>query len=489
MPHTLYQLHTRLWLHELTQSLGRPATLDDIPEAELSRLAGLGFDWLYLLGVWQTGLLGLQLARSNHLLRQEIRQVLPDVSDDDICSSCFAITGYSVAPAWGGDAALQRLHRRLQRHGLRLMLDFIPNHTAIDHPWAHDHPEYYVPGSPALLRHAPRNYIKLQTHSGTCLLAHGRDPYFPAWSDTLQLNYSQPALQAAMSDELQKAASLCDGLRCDMAMLVLPEIFERTWGLASQPFWPDAIARVKHSRPDFTFLAEVYWDLEATLLKQGFDYTYDKRLYDTLRDQHARPVREYLSAETGYQTCLARFLENHDEQRAAKTFPPGPHQAAALLTFFAPGLRFFQQGQLEGYRLRLPVQLCRAPVETPDAWVQSFYRRLLAALQAAQPQPGSWQLLTPAHAWQGNGSWDDFIGYSWDGVDGKHWLAAINYAPHRSQAYLNFPFHAVGGRTVQLRDWFSPAVYDRSVDELLENGLFLDLPEWGYHLFEITISP
>jgi hypothetical protein len=489
MLHILYQIHTRIWLRNLAHSLGRPATLDDIPEAELSRLAGQGFDWLYLLGVWQTGPLGLQLALANPPLRQQIQQVLPDASDSDICSSCFAITGYTVPLEWGGDAALQRLHQRLHRHRLRLMLDFIPNHTAIDHPWAQEHPEYYVPGSPAALGHAPRNYIKLQTRSGACLLAHGRDPYFPAWSDTLQLDYSRPELQAAMSDELLKAAALCDGLRCDMAMLVLPEIFERTWGLAARPFWPEAIARVKHSRPDFTLLAEVYWDLEAVLLKQGFDYAYDKRLYDRLREQRAGPVRDHLSDETCYQACLARFLENHDEPRAAASFPSGPHQAAALVTFFAPGLRFFQQGQLEGSRLRLLVQLCRTPVETPDAWVQSFYRRLLAALAVAQPQPGSWQLLEPSPAWQGNPTWDDFIGYLWQGAGGKTWLAVINYAPHQSQAYLSFPMPAARGQSVRLRDWFSPAVFDRPGDELLEKGLYLDLPEWGYHLFEITISP
>ncbi len=138
----------RLLLGNLTQALGRPATLDDIPDDELSRLAGLGFDWLYLLGVWQTGPIGLQLARTNHPLRHEIAQILPDATEADICSSCFAITGYTVPAEWGGNAALERLLQRLHRRGLRLMLDFIPNHTAIDHPWAHEHPEYYVPGLP-----------------------------------------------------------------------------------------------------------------------------------------------------------------------------------------------------------------------------------------------------------------------------------------------------------------------------------------------------
>ena len=155
-----------------------------------------------------------------------------------------------------------------------------------------------------------------------------------------------------MIGELLKIAGQCDGVRCDMAMLVLPDVFERTWGIPSQPFWPKATERVREQAPDFCFMAEVYWDLEWTLQQQGFDYTYDKRLYDRLRDRHARPVREHFWAGLDYQDKLARFLENHDEPRAAATFPPGVHEAAAVITFLSPGLRFFHQGQFEGRKKR-----------------------------------------------------------------------------------------------------------------------------------------
>ena len=152
------------------------------------------------------------------------------------------------------------------------------------------------------------------------LLAHGRDPYFAGWPDTLQLNYANPATQEAMICELRKIAGQCDGVRCDMAMLLLPEVFERTWGLRPEPFWPHAIERVREQVPNFRFMAEVYWDMEWTLQQQGFDYTYDKRLYDRLRDGHARPVREHFRAEPDYQEKMARFVENHDEPRAAAAF-------------------------------------------------------------------------------------------------------------------------------------------------------------------------
>ena len=174
---------------------------------------------------------------------------------------------------------------------MRLLLDFVPNHTALDHPWVEAHPDYYVAGTESDLAHASQNYVRVKRKQGDLILAHGRDPYFPGWSDTLQLDYGNPATQEAMMGELLKIARQCDGVRCDMAMLVLPEIFQRTWGIASQPFWPRATKRVREEFPEFCFLAEVYWDLEWVLQQQGFDYTYDKRLYDRLRDGHARGAR------------------------------------------------------------------------------------------------------------------------------------------------------------------------------------------------------
>src|SRR5262249_19769450 len=225
------------------------------------------------------------------------------------------------------------------------MLDFVPNHTALDHPWVERHPEYYIRGTEADLERESKNYLRVKRAQGDTILAHGRDPYFPGWPDTAQLNYGNPATQEAMILELLRISSLCDGVRCDMAMLVLPDIFEQTWGVTTPPFWPVATQRVREVFPEFCFMAEVYWDREWTLQQLGFDYTYDKRLYDRLRGGQARPVREHLYAGLDYQNRLARFLENHDEARAAATFSSEVHQAAATITFLSPGMRFFHQGQ------------------------------------------------------------------------------------------------------------------------------------------------
>ncbi|MDR3619349.1 MAG: alpha-amylase family glycosyl hydrolase [Paludisphaera borealis] len=483
---SLYQINTRVMTTSLSRKLGRAATLDDVPDAELDDLARMGFDWVWFLSVWRTGPAGQRVSRANPEWRREFEQTLPDLSDDDVAGSGFAITGYEAHPALGGEAALARLRKRLQDRGLRLMLDFVPNHSALDHPWVEDHPEYYIAGTEIDLARAPRNYTWIKRRGGDRLLAYGRDPYFPGWPDTLQLNYGEPATQDAMIGELLRIAERCDGVRCDMAMLVLPDVFERTWGVASQPFWPKATQRVREQAPDFRFMAEVYWDLESTLQQQGFDYTYDKRLYDRLRDRHARPVREHFWAGLDYQDKMARFLENHDEPRAAATFPPEVHKAAAVVTYLSPGLRFLQHGQFQGRKTRVSPHLVREPDEPVDQELKRFYDQLLTVLRAPVVRDGQWRLLECAAAWEGNWTNDCFIAFAWQGPDGERRLVVVNYADTPSQCYVRLPFEDLGGRTWRLRDRLGEAVYDRDGDGLQAQGLFLDLDRWGYHVFDLT---
>ena len=482
---SLYQLNTRAWLRQRGAALGRAATLDDIAEADLTRWAGLGMDYVWCLGVWRTGSVGREIARAIPELRQAYREALPDLAETDICGSCFSIAEYAVSAELGGLPALQRLRERMRAHGLRLILDFVPNHTARDHPWVNAHPEFYVQGIEADLAARPGRFCRIETSAGPRVFAHGRDPYFPPWTDTLQLNYGAPELQAAIRAELTRIADCCDGVRCDMAMLLLPEIFQRTWGIAMPPFWPTAIEAARATHPEFVFLAEVYWDLEWSLQQQGFDFTYDKRLYDRLRQHQAGPVRDHFRAALGFQQKLVRFLENHDEPRAAATYPPEVHKAAAVLAYAAPGLRFFHDGQLEGRRVRTPVQLCRAPVEPPDPSLQAFYQALLAALRRPALRTGEWWLLMCRPAQNGNASADNFIAFAWEGAGGERLLVAVNYADGQSQCYVPLPFDDLDDGTIRLTDLMSDARYDRGAYSLHSPGLYLDLPAWGHHVFEL----
>jgi glycosidase len=480
----LYQINTRVWLTELSRSLGRRATLNDIPDAELDALTQKGFDWVWLLSVWQTGPAAQQVSRSNPDWRREFHETLPDLRDEDIPGSGFAITGYAVHADLGGDDALARLRERLKKRGLKLLLDFVPNHMGLGHPWVNQHPEHFVKGSELDLARAPQNYTWVKRPAGDLLLAYGRDPYFSGWPDTLQLNYANPATQEAMIDILLKIAGQCDGVRCDMAMLVLPEVFERTWGQRAPLFWPAATQRVREQTPGFTFMAEVYWDMEWTMQQQGFDYAYDKKLYDRLREHHARPVREHFHAGLDYQDKLARFLENHDEPRAAATFSLPIHKAAAVITFLSPGLRFFHQGEFEGRKKRISPHLGRGPNEPIDEELRAFYDRLLSVLRQPAFRDGQWQLLECTPAWDGNGTHDCFLVFAWQGAE--RFVVAVNYAGTQGQCHVRLPFSDLAGKKCRLEDQLGAGVYDWNGDDLKGRGLYLDMTPWQACVFKLS---
>jgi Alpha amylase, catalytic domain len=495
---SLYQINTRVWLQELSDRLGRPATLADIPDEFLAQIVSLGFDYVWFLGLWQIGPAGRQVSLSHTDWLQEFQATLPDFTEADVTGSPFAVTAYTLHRDFGRQDDLLGLKKRLRERGLRLIVDFVPNHTALDHPWVPAHPEFYVHGNDADLEREPQNYRRVETPDGSLILAYGRDPYFAGWSDTFQLNYRHPGLREAMVQELLKLADVADGVRCDMAMLILPEVFQRTWGERSLPvddsapvdesFWPEAIRRVKTKNPGFMFMAEVYWDLEWELMQQGFDYCYDKKLYDRLLSRDAAAVRGHLWADIAYQNRLARFLENHDEPRAAHDFPKPVHQAAVVITYLTPGLRFFHEGQLEGRRVKVSMHLGRRPEEPVDPELKEFYQKLLSVLRRPEVRDGRWQLLEIRPAWEGNPTWDRFLCFSWEGESDQRLIIAVNYGPTQGQCQARLPWEDLRGQKLILQDLMHAANYDRQGDDLLNRGLYVDLPAWGFHVLRFESS-
>jgi len=481
----LYEINTWVWLAELGLEAERQIDLGCVPAAEWDRIADYGFHAVWLMGVWQRSPAGIAIANQNESLVDDFKRVLPDFKPRDNVGSPYCIRGYVVDTRLGGPQGLAVARRELADRGIKLLLDFVPNHVAPDHPWVSEHPEYFIRGRAEDVIQDPTSFVELQ---GT-VYACGRDPFFPAWPDVVQLNAFEPALRQAVIDVVRAVAAQCDGIRCDMAMLVLNRIFERTWGgrtgaAPATEYWDDVVCAVKRANPDFRFIAEAYWDLEWELQRQGFDLCYDKTLYDRLEHDSAQSVRLHLGADLSYQKKLLRFLENHDEPRAAAARSPAREQTAAVVTSCLPGARLFHEGQLEGRKVRLPVFLGRRPVEPEDPRIQTFYRRLLSAVTSPTFSDGDWALCEHS-GWADNSSFQNLVAWSWT-KDADRWLIVVNLSHNIAQGHVRVPWEEVRGASMRLVDALCDASYERAGSSMLSPGLYVELMPWGCHCFQCS---
>lgn len=477
-PH-LFEIAAWPWLERLSGRIGRPVTLADVPENDWDSLLAPGFDYVYLMGVWHRSPLGRAIAREHEDLRQEYDRVLPGWTPDDVPGSPFSMSAYEPDARMGGWPGLGAARAALHARGARLIVDFVPNHTGFDCPWVATHPERYVLGREQDLHASPSAFRRV----GGAIVACGRDPLFPPWTDVAQLNYFNPETRSAMRGVLREIAAHADGVRCDMAMLLLDEVFERTWRpvlrddwpALAEPFWPEAIAGAP-----LLYLAEVYWDLEWTLQQQGFHFTYDKRLLDRLLDGAAAPVRDHLGADAPFRDRLARFIENHDERRSADAFETRL-AAAATAVAMLPGLRVFFDGQFDGARLRVPVQLGRWPVEPSDTAVRDLYRRLMGAAADDLFHAGEWRLLPVRSE-----SADAPIAWEWR-LEDQWALVVIN--PSAREAFGRVALNpASDDETWLFEDLLDDRQYLRARADLTTDGLPVVLAAGHAHLFRVRAA-
>ncbi|MXP20490.1 alpha-amylase [Gordonia sp. HNM0687] len=415
----IYEINTWVWLAELADRFhpdGRrkPLTLAGVPDEIWDSIAAAGFDAVWLMGVWRRSARGVEIARGDRPLMDWFAETMPDLRADDIVGSPYAVREYVVDDHLGGPDALATARRALADRGVALFLDYVPNHLALDHPWVHRHPSWFVGGDRADLATDDGRFTEI----GDRVVAHGRDPHFPAWTDVLQLNAFDPRVRTATAAELRRIATQCDGVRCDMAMLLMNEIFAQTWGTRAGPaptdeFWPDIIDTVRAEHPQFVFIAEAYWDTEAALVAQGFDHCYDKTLYDILRDQPDLLGRRLRTTDHDRTPVTAlRFIENHDEPRAPEAFGDRDRQAA-VVTLTVPGARLIHHGQLTGRRRRLPVQLGRSHDEPVDVERALFYRALLGILRDEAFRTGSCRWCDTSESAPGVLAWTRRAERSW----------------------------------------------------------------------------
>ena len=477
----VYEINTWPWLNRLSRDEGRPLDLAGVPDGTWDELAALGIDAVWLMGVWRRSPAGVAIALANPELTDSFGRALPDWTPDDVVGSPYCVRDYQVDEQLGGRDGLAAARSALAARGIGLILDFVPNHVAPDHRWPRDRPELFVHGSATDLEQDPKSFLRV----GDAVIANGRDPYFPAWPDVVQLNAFAPALRAAAIDTLDDIAGQCDGVRCDMAMLMMNETFTRTWSDRVGPapntdYWPTVIPAIRARHPGFLFLAEAYWDTEWGLQQQGFDFCYDKRLYDRLEHGPAGQVRGHLSADLDYQTRLVRFVENHDEPRAVTAFGLERAPVAAVAALTQTGARLIHHGQLQGHRTRLPVFLGRYPDEPTDAALADFYKALLGTLADPTFHHGRWRL-ADCDGWTASG-FENLVAWCWEGD--SRWLVVVNLSGGTVTGRVRTPLDGLHGRMWRLVDPTHDVAYDRNGHDLVD-GMFVRLGPWDWHLLRI----
>jgi len=486
----VHEIFTWAWLTELGAQQGRELTLADVPAEIWDDIARPGIDAVWLMGVWQRSPLGAEIARRHPAMRAAHLAALPGYRDADVVGSAYCIRDYIADPRLGGEDGLALARAALADRGVRLVLDLVPNHVAPDHRWVQDHAEYFIQGTPDDLAREPDAFLPI----GDRVLARGRDPYVPPWPDVLQLDASHAGLRAAMVELVDGLARRCDAVRCDMAMLLLDDVFARTWGrrarngprASGRDYWPTLIDATRAAHPEFQFWAEAYWDLEPALLRHGFDACYDKRLYDRIARGGAvdvAAVRAHLGADLAFQRRTIRFVENHDEPRAASMLSPAEHRVALATVFTLPGIALLHDGEAEGRRVRVPVTLGRRPVEQPDVELRGFVGRLLAAL-AGGLRRGRWSML-PVWGWPDNPSAERLLAWSWEDGDRRH-LVAVNLSDARADGRVQLRWTDLERRAIGFHDLLSGQRFERDGAALAREGLYVALDGHGMHVLELT---
>ncbi|HCE44599.1 MAG TPA: alpha-amylase [Lentisphaeria bacterium] len=507
----IYEINTFVWLNELSEKYKRAVSLGSVPKEEWDYLESFGFDAVWFMGIWERSPAGIKIASANNGLMSEFRKVLPDFQDKDLVGSAYCVKSYVVDRKLGGPEGLAHARDMLAKRGIRLILDFVPNHVAPDHPWASSHPENFIRGSEEDLRNDPSSFIRI----GKNVIALGRDPYFPAWPDVLQLNAFSRDLRKTVLETVSEIADQCDGIRCDMAMLMMNKIFERTWGARagqkpSDDYWSTLIPAIKSRSPGFLFIAEAYWDLEWELQQQGFDFCYDKKLYDRMEHNGAEAVRQHLLADMAYQDRLIRFIENHDEPRAASSFSCEKEKMAGVAFSTLPGARLFHEGQFEGRKARVPVFLGRRPSEgagksnvgfpacesdsvrndqvtisgnDKSCDIKSFYLNLMSQIGKDVFRNGSWQSCE-IRGWADNNSCQNLLAWTWRKDDFKY-LIIVNFSDSIAQGMVRLQWDDICGKVLRLTDSMNGEKYERLGSEMVDNGLYADLRPWSCHFFRI----
>ncbi|MEP0862001.1 MAG: glycosidase [Ignavibacterium sp.] len=484
----ILEINTRVWLKKK-----KLTSVAEISESQIDEWKDLGFDYIWLMGIWKTNKDIIAQYCFEPELVSSYTNALKDWRTEDIIGSPYSIDCYEINPDLGSESDLLQLRERLQKKGIKLILDFVSNHLSVGSRLVKEKKEIFLPADEYLFRNDPYTFFKSPYNSKE-YFAHGRDPLFPPWKDTIQINFYSNEARNFLIETLNKISDLCDGVRCDMAMLSLNNIFYNTWVGAlkkygyekpEKEFWSEAINTIKSEKPEFVFIAEAYWDLEWQLQQLGFDFTYDKRLLDRLAGNDIKSVKDHLHAERDFQQKSVRFIENHDEDRAASKFGKDRSLAAATIISTIQGMILYHDGQFEGKKIKLPVQLGREPFEKEDDRIKNYYYKLLRITKHSTFRKGEWGMLDAIPAANSDYSFENILIWQWK-YENNLFLVAVNYANSTSRCRVRFETPK-DKMIINLNDILNSVSYERSVEEINERGLYIELKPFSSHIFSINI--
>jgi glycosidase len=482
MPTRLLEITTRPYMYLLKKRYPDRTinTLKDIPEEEFQDWKKKGFEWVWFMGVWQLGDMGLQHDLTDSGLINSYNTVLPGWTNDDVIGSPYCIVQYTLNTVLGTEADdLAYLRNKLHSYGMKLMLDFVPNHSACDAPEITSKKNFYV-RCPEGQTIDPSRYMS----NG---IAYGCGIWCDPWTDVAQYNYADSEFRNHQIEVLKKIASVSDGCRCDMAHLIINDEFWNYWQSQltaygyekpATEFWADAIKAVKAVYPDFKFMAESYGDVLDKLHSYGFDWTYDKDPLDKIYYHDVSGYQNYIrSHDITFFSKTAHFTENHDEPRTMEKFwgwaPAAECAAATLLTL--PGLRFFNQDQWRGYKNKIDVHLRRATPENDNAEILAFYDKLFSVLDMDALKKGTFTQLTC--------SGSDTIP-AWRYVLGtQHILIVANFNENQSGGNIVLD-DAPGSGDITVKELISGTDYTRNAETLRSTGLTVVLSQYQVQIFQ-----
>lgn len=505
----LYELNARTWKSDRDEEgIIRLGGVSSISQGDFKAMKAAGFNSVWIMGIWEVG--------------PRVRAISKRYGEDYV-GSPFAIYDYRISEDMGTQKDFIEMVDRAHAAGLKVIVDFVPNHMGLDSAWLNDHPEYFLHKvldnveaqlSEAELEKRYPGHFVYRTPSypqgnarlpKTIMVAYGKDPYFYPWIDTAQLNYAEPSLRRRMTELLCDLAGMVDGVRCDMAMLVLreqvklhrhPDMSWETFNrLMPEEFWTEAIRATKRKKPSFIFVAETYWAMEGYLQQLGFDYTYNKPLYEAIcgafHSGNAEGLQNFLRLlGTDFLSRGVHFLENHDEERAYNILGEDRQRGAAALLCTLPGISLIHQGQMEGKRERLPVQRAVPLHDEPvNLALSKFYQGLLRITSHAVFKEGRMNVLYSNNAslvsyarLLGDEKAIVIINTSMHFQKGSIFLAAGMRLQHGGPYELVDLYYDLKSDAIRQKPTVRPS-YLYSAPQLVNQGLYVELEPFDAHIF------